>query len=124
LNGQLDNTIPFILGPGASVIYGGGSLLGIESSHSAIPDKFFMDQNFPNPFNPSTTIRFGLPAVADVRITIFNLLGQEVAVPVEGRLQAGEHTLLVNAANLSSGVYLYRVQAGDKVSIKRMVLMK
>ncbi|MCB9088156.1 MAG: T9SS type A sorting domain-containing protein [Calditrichae bacterium] len=124
--GVFNNTIPFTLGPSGTISYEGGSLLitGIESNTFNVPASFFVAQNYPNPFNPTTTIRFGTPAALQVTAKVFNLLGQEVATLFEGRLQAGEHELTFDAAKLSSGVYIYRIQAGDKVSMKRMVLLK
>jgi hypothetical protein len=129
VSGEFDNTIPFTLGPQGSISYEGGSLKVPVSAlepavYANIPESFFMDQNYPNPFNPSTSIRFGLPAAAYVTAKVFNMLGQEVATLFEGRLKAGEHILTFDAAHLSSGIYLYRIQAGDIVSIKRMILMK
>ncbi|NIR96393.1 MAG: T9SS type A sorting domain-containing protein, partial [Gammaproteobacteria bacterium] len=107
--------------------YEGGSLLipvSIESSELNIPESFFVEQNYPNPFNPSTVIRFGLPSVSYVTAQVFNLLGQEVATLFQGRLNAGEHELVFDAAELTSGIYFYRIQAGDDVSMKRMVLLR
>ena len=126
VSGVFDNTMPFTLGPSGSISYEGGSLLvtSIESSVLNIPKSFFVDQNYPNPFNPSTTIRFGLPNSSYVTAKLFNVLGQEMATLYEGRLNAGEHELLFNAADLGSGIYFYRIQAEDVVSMKRMVLMK
>ena len=126
VSGVFDNTIPFTLGPNGSISYEGGSLLvtSIESSVLNIPQSFFVDQNYPNPFNPSTTIRFGLPSSSYVTAKLFNLLGQEVATLYEGQLQAGEHKLLFEATNLTSGIYFYRIQAGDYLGMKRMILMK
>jgi len=129
VSGEFDNTIPFTLGPTGSISYEGGTLKvpvsALESTTGMnIPESFFMDQNYPNPFNPSTSIRFGLPDAVQVTAKVFNMLGQEVATLFEGRLKAGEHVLMFNAAHLSSGVYLFRIQAGEVVSIKQMVLMK
>jgi hypothetical protein len=127
VSGVFNNTIPFTLGPNGSVSYEGGSLLiplGIESDELNIPKSFFVEQNYPNPFNPSTTILFGLPVVSDVTVKLFNVLGQEVATLFEGRLNAGQHELQFDAENLSAGVYIYRIQAGDDVAMKRMVLLK
>lgn len=125
--GVFDNTIPFTLDPNGSISYEGGSLsvpVSVEATEPAVPQAFFLDQNYPNPFNPSTTIRFGLPAASHVMVKVFNMLGQEVATLFDGRKNAGVHTLQFEAANLPSGVYLFRVQAGDVVSMKRMVLLR
>ncbi len=126
--GEFDNTIPFILGPNGSISYEGGSLKvpvsALEDMPRYIPNTFFVLQNFPNPFNPSTTIRFGLPTVSDVTVKVFNVQGQEIATLFEGRKGAGVHNVEFDASNLSSGVYLYRIQAGENVEVKRMLLIK
>lgn len=124
--GVFDNTIPFTLGPNGSISNEGGSLTMPVSVESApgLPKSFFVEQNYPNPFNPSTTIRFGLPAASDVSIKVFDILGRHVATIFEGRKKAGEHRLLFDASNLSAGIYAYKIQAGDEVSVKRMVFLK
>jgi hypothetical protein len=125
--GEFDNTIPFTLGPTGSISYEGGSLkvpVSIRSQEQNLPESFFVAQNYPNPFNPSTTIRFGLPSTAKVTAKVFNILGQEVAALFNGQLQAGEHELLFDASNLSSGIYFYQIQAGKELRIKRMMLMR
>ena len=87
--------------------------------------KFALEQNYPNPFNPTTNISFSLADASPVKLTIYNLLGQEVARLISGRvMNAGTHTVAFNAASLSSGVYLYRLEAGSFVSNKRMTLIK
>jgi hypothetical protein len=125
--GVFDNTIPFTLGPSGSISYEGGSLLvpvSVKISDELIPQTFFVDQNYPNPFNPSTEIRFGLPAESFVTVRIYDVIGQEVANLFEGNLNAGVHTIDFVPANLSSGVYLYRIDAGHNVGIKNMLLVK
>lgn len=87
--------------------------------------KFALEQNYPNPFNPTTNISFSLADASPVKLTIYNLLGQEVARLISGKvMNAGTHTVAFNAASLSSGVYLYRLEAGSFVSNKRMTLIK
>ena len=125
--GVFDNTIPFTLGPNGSISFEGGSLrvpVSVESRESNLPESFFVAQNYPNPFNPSTRIHFGLPTTSHVTVKIFNLLGQEVVTLFDGRKDAGVHDLFFEAAHLSAGVYLYRIQAGENVSVKRMVFGK
>lgn len=126
VSGVFDNTVPFTLGPNGTISFEGGSLLitSIESSVLNVPHSFFVDQNYPNPFNPSTTIRFGLSSSSYVTVRLFNLLGQEVVTLYEGQLNAGEHKLKFDARNLTSGIYFYRIQAGEYTGMKRMVLMK
>ena len=96
----------------------------MEESDELIPQKFFVDQNYPNPFNPSTEIRFGLPAESFVTVKIFNALGQEVSTLFEGNLNAGIHNLQFAPSDLSSGIYLYRVQADQLIDIRSMMFVK
>jgi hypothetical protein len=97
---------------------------GVDDSPEEIPTEFALSQNFPNPFNPSTTIRYALPASANVKLTIHDLLGREIAVLVDEEQQAGWKDITWNAAGISSGVYFYKVQAGTFTETKKMILMK
>ena len=103
-----------------------GTPTGIATGEdgTAVPDRFSLSQNYPNPFNPQTTIRYGLPKAAAVKIEIFNLLGQRVATLVEGQQQAGFHTVQWDASTQPSGVYLYRIEAGDFIQSKKMLLVR
>ncbi|MEN8192742.1 MAG: T9SS type A sorting domain-containing protein [Bacteroidota bacterium] len=89
-----------------------------------IPGKFELAQNYPNPFNPSTTISYALPARSDVNIKVYNNLGQLVTTLFNGVNEAGTHEVVWNAADLSSGVYFYTINAGDFVATKKMILLK
>lgn len=88
------------------------------------PTAFTLEQNFPNPFNPTTSIRFTLPQSEQVTITVHNMLGQQVETLVDGVRAAGTHQVLFNAAGLPSGVYIYRIQAGAYTASMRMTLLK
>ena len=83
-----------------------------------------MNQNYPNPFNPSTIIEFANTRQQLVKLTVFNALGQEVAVLVDGTRSAGTHQVMFNAFNLSSGIYFYRLSAGSEVITRKMTLIK
>jgi hypothetical protein len=96
----------------------------IQSYESGSKKQFELSQNYPNPFNPSTNITFSLPVGGNTTLKIFNVLGQEVAVLVDGYLGAGMHQYRFNAASLSSGVYIYRLQSNGNSSVKRMILTK
>jgi Leucine-rich repeat (LRR) protein len=85
---------------------------------------FNLSQNYPNPFNPSTTIKFGLPKESEVSLAIYNILGQRVTQLVNQQLKAGYHEAVFNNSNYSSGIYFYRLQAGDFVETKKMILLK
>ena len=88
------------------------------------PETYTLSQNYPNPFNPSTKIEFALPATSFVTLKIYNVLGQEVASLVSQTLTAGSYEVTFNASRLPSGTYMYRVEAGNFVSTKKMVLVK
>jgi hypothetical protein len=83
-----------------------------------------MQQNYPNPFNPSTTIRYELPEPSQVRLTVYDILGRELSVLVNERRDAGVHEVKFDASGLSSGVYFYRIQAGDFVQSKRLTVLR
>lgn len=85
---------------------------------------FTLEQNYPNPFNPSTTIHFSIPQRGHVTLKVFDVLGSEVARLVDEELNPGEHSVVFNAKNLPSGVYLYRLQTGSYVQQKKMVVVK
>jgi hypothetical protein len=90
----------------------------------SIPSSFALQQNYPNPFNPTTVINFSLPLNADVRLTVYDLLGRQVAVLVDETRSAGVHSITVDGSRFASGVYMYRLQAGDYVSTRKMTLIK
>jgi hypothetical protein len=80
--------------------------------------------NYPNPFNAHTTIRFVLPKSQDIELVIYDLLGRQIEVLIDEPMEAGVHTITYDASALSSGVYFYRLRAGDAVETRRMVLLK
>jgi hypothetical protein len=122
--GAFDAGIGYALGPSGVISYEGGTITGVDETPSGVPASFFVDQNFPNPFNPSTTIRYGIPSAAPVVIRIYDMLGREVATLFEGQLDAGVHTAVWDAANAASGVYLCRVGAGTSTAVMRMTLVR
>ncbi len=89
-----------------------------------LPFEYSLYQNYPNPFNASTTIRYSLPAAADVTVNIYNLLGRKVNTVVQGEQSAGHHQITWDASDHSSGIYFYRIQAGEYAETKKMVLLK
>jgi len=107
----------------SAVITASSTITAVEDL-DGVPTEFSLMQNYPNPFNPTTTIRFALPNESNVRLTVFNILGQEVAALFEGHLNAGNHKVEFDASKLNSGMYLYRIEAGSFVSVKKMLLMK
>lgn len=88
------------------------------------PMSFALNQNYPNPFNPGTRISYSIPSRQFVSVKVYNTLGQEVAVLVNGEQAAGTHTVAWDASSLSSGVYLYRLQTDSYIAVKRMALVK
>jgi photosystem II stability/assembly factor-like uncharacterized protein len=101
------------------------AIIGIETDpFGQIPKDYKLNQNFPNPFNPSTNIRFGLPKSSIVKITVYNILGKEIATLVNSRLNGGTFEVHWDASNYSSGVYFYKLQADSYSETKRMLLVK
>jgi len=100
-----------------------GGVVSVDGEQE-IPVEFTLSQNFPNPFNPSTNIRFSLPKASNVKLTIYDVLGKEVTTLVNNELNAGTHTIAWNASNLASGIYLYKLEAGDFNKTNKMLLMK
>ena len=108
-------------------IVAGGTPQGVfieDDPTAEVPARYLLQQNYPNPFNPVTTIAFALPEAAPVRLTVYNALGQEVAVLVDGVVTAGQKTVTFDAGTLPSGVYLYRLETPTHVEARRMVLLK
>ncbi|HVO74561.1 MAG TPA: T9SS type A sorting domain-containing protein [Ignavibacteriaceae bacterium] len=91
---------------------------------SEIPTEYSLSQNYPNPFNPTTKIKFGLPKPGLTKITIYDLLGRIIQIPVNKELEAGFHEINIDATNFPSGVYFYKIQSGDFVYTKKMILMR
>ncbi len=88
------------------------------------PNKFQLKQNYPNPFNPSTSIKYEIPEAATVTLTVYNMLGQRVATLVNDFKTAGRYEVNFDASTLASGSYIYRLEAGDRVSTQKMMLIK
>ena len=99
-------------------------IAGIAEAHRAIPTCFLLEQNYHNPFNPSTTIHYALPHSSFVTITVHNTLGQQVAQLVNEQQLAGYHNVVFRGDGLASGVYFYRLQAGGFVQTRKMLLVR
>ncbi|MEE9119299.1 MAG: T9SS type A sorting domain-containing protein [Calditrichia bacterium] len=98
--------------------------VGIDDLPEILPRKYLLNQNYPNPFNASTTIQYSLPSASDVTIDIYDLLDRKVETLVQGEQKAGHHQVIWGAKDQSSGIYFYRIQAGDYAETKKMVLLK
>jgi len=95
-----------------------------DDGHPRLPTEYSLFQNYPNPFNPTTEISFALPTATDVKLEVFNIMGQRVATLIDQRLQAGNHNVVWNGSQVASGIYFYRLDAGDFVESRKMVLLK
>jgi len=100
------------------------STVGVSEPVAAPPSALHLAQNVPNPFNPSTQIRFDLPVAGHVQLSVYNLRGDLVHTLVAGELPAGNHTFTFDGAGLASGVYLYRLQAEGFSAVRKMLLAK
>ncbi len=100
-----------------------GPLTGVTTL-GGIPTEVSLAQNYPNPFNPSTTIEWSVPATSKVRLSIYNLIGQEVASLADGTMDPGQYRATWNASGLPSGVYLYRLQVGATTLSRKLVYLR
>jgi hypothetical protein len=96
----------------------------VEPVNELTPSDFSLEQNYPNPFNPSTTINFSIPNEAFVTLDVYNAIGQKVALLVNETKSAGTYSADFNASNLTSGIYFYKISAGNFTETKKMILMK
>lgn len=101
-----------------------GNPIGIQTIGTEIPSSYILNQNYPNPFNPVTQITYGLPKSGSVKVAIYDILGKEVAVIINGHQDAGKYRFDFNASGLSSGIYFYQLEAGNFTDTKKMVVTK
>ena len=106
------------------VVRSTGGAVGVEEKISSLPTEFELMANYPNPFNPTTNIQFALPSNSNVKLTVVNALGQVVAELDNGELNAGIHDVTWSAANMTSGIYFYTIQADNFVQTRKMLLLK
>jgi hypothetical protein len=99
-------------------------LVSVEEVPGVLPTEYELKQNFPNPFNPMTNIEYSIPVTGNVSLKVFNTLGQEVAVIVDGNHLAGSYVATFDGSRLASGVYMYRLESGNIAITKKFVLMK
>jgi hypothetical protein len=97
---------------------------GVASQSGNVPTVYSLSQNYPNPFNPSTAIKFDMPRASQVNLSVFDILGREVSVLVNDRRDAGVYEVKFDGSNLASGVYFYRLQAGDFVQAKKLLILR
>jgi photosystem II stability/assembly factor-like uncharacterized protein len=115
---------PVTYDSGGQILTYADIISSVNERSTTITSDYRLEQNYPNPFNPITTIEFDLPKSSEVSLKIFNILGEEVTTLVSDRLSAGSYSYEWDASNLASGVYLYRLQAGDYIQTRKMVLMR
>ncbi|MEM9663797.1 MAG: T9SS type A sorting domain-containing protein, partial [Bacteroidota bacterium] len=102
-----------------------GAVINVSiDEDSELPNQIALDQNYPNPFNPVTRIAYTVPQLTDVRLSVYDVLGREVAVLVNGQLAAGTYEASFNASTLSSGLYVYRLEAGTQTLVRTMTVLK
>ncbi len=107
----------------------GSTGINDQIANNQIPAKFSLEQNFPNPFNPLTTISYSLPKVSDVTITVFNILGQKVRTLTRSVMNSGTHEIMWDGRDdrgidAAGGIYIYKITAGDYTNSKKMLLIK
>ena len=114
------------LKPGESLVINNSTInkLVVLSGELAVPTEYALEQNYPNPFNPSTTIKFSLPEATNVRLVIYNALGQKVGELVNSKLETGRYSYRWDASNAASGMYIYELRTDNFVSVKKMLLLK
>lgn len=95
-----------------------------QEEQDDLPTAFKLEQNYPNPFNPATVIRYHLPVTSHIKLEVFNSMGQHISTLQEGMKTRGSYEITFNASGLASGVYFYRLEAGNVVQVQRMVLIK
>ena len=110
---------------GSAYLYTGfATAVGIENEKMGLPAEFALSQNYPNPFNPETVIEYTLSRSGDVSLIVYNLRGEEVALLIDSNMPAGNHRVGWDASNFASGIYFYRLQAGEFVQTRKMVLLR
>jgi len=97
---------------------------GVVKAGAGLPTQFALSQNYPNPFNPTTLIKYALPMDCQVKLDVYNVVGQRVATLVDGQQKAGYKVATWDAQDMASGIYFYRLRAGKFTATKKMVLLK
>jgi hypothetical protein len=134
VNLGLNDTTVYCLALDATYLFAGtqtgvwrrllSEMTSVREGATRFPNTHLLEQNYPNPFNPSTTIKYELPQSSIVKLSVYDVLGREVSVLVNERRDAGVHEVKFDGATLASGVYLYRLQAGDFTQTKRLILLR
>lgn len=112
------------VGNGGSISKMTEAPVGISSSNNGIPNEYTLEQNYPNPFNPVTTINYSIPKACHVQITLYDVTGKKITGIVDEYKPAGTYSINFDASHLASGMYFYRIEAGDFAAVKKMMLVK
>ena len=96
----------------------------LQEINSQLPEKYTLFQNYPNPFNSTTTIKFELPKNVHIKLSLYNTIGEELKIITHGEYGAGNHKVLLNADELSSGLYFYKLETGGFVGVKKFLVLK
>jgi hypothetical protein len=124
LSVELNEFCAYALSSDGKVLKYSGDPFGIDPANTTIPINYSLEQNFPNPFNPQTTIRYSIPEAALVTLKIFDAAGSEVKTVVNSRHLPGNYYEVIDMSQLSSGLYIYTLYAGGKTISGKMVLLK
>jgi hypothetical protein len=122
---EIGKAINVNLKAGEDVVISDATVMKLMVSGELIPAQYSLEQNYPNPFNPNTVIKFSLPEdLANVKLSIYNALGEKVAELVNTSLTAGNYQYQWNAQNVATGMYIYELRTDKFASVKKMILMK
>ncbi|NUM63620.1 MAG: T9SS type A sorting domain-containing protein [Ignavibacteriaceae bacterium] len=105
-------------------VLGASSVSGVDDEINIIPEDYVLYQSYPNPFNPSTTIKYSVPNDDNVSLKVFDILGREVELLVDEYKNAGTYSIEFNASRFASGVYFYQLQSGRFIETKKMILLR
>jgi hypothetical protein len=121
-----DTNNGWVVGVGGTILRttNGGVSFVEEEQISQVPAEFLLSQNYPNPFNPSTKIKYSIPQSSNVVIKVFDILGNEIETLVNKEQSTGTYEITWYAANLPNGIYFYKLQAGNFIETKKMILLK
>jgi hypothetical protein len=110
----------YVIHTGVNIVYP----TGVSNNNNQVPGTYRLEQNYPNPFNPVTIISYSIPKAGNVKLTVFDILGREVAALVNENKTAGSYNIEFDASNLASGVYVYKMESGEFIQTKKMILIK
>ncbi|HPN38544.1 MAG TPA: T9SS type A sorting domain-containing protein [Melioribacteraceae bacterium] len=119
----VNNNLGYVVG-GNGKIYKYTDNTSSVASLNLTADNYSLQQNYPNPFNPSTKIQFNIPKESAINLSVYNMLGQLVTIIYNGKLKSGTHNFEFDGSNFSSGIYFYKLETDNFVSIKKMTLIK